>query len=399
MIKRSRFIPAIMAVSILFLPAFIFAQSGRNSEPSAANTTQEKQGTPTPTNAANPDKVKLILSSGFENFVKDLNDNGKLGYRLEKSLSYGGEGIKQSYAAVLRLDAGNAYEYDWLSSPNRNLLDLRLNSQAKKGFNFVNSFALTLCSDEAREAAADPTVGTLSIFRFLKGDAFLLERKNGSTTQSKEYKIFTGKIGPGKNPKETIQAALDSAPQGFRPVQILFSKEGWLGFRVSVLLEKNLPDDNNAPKIEYRFVKEVSGFDKAVNALAAQGFRFLAGRRVGMVKFALMAKQANETTSYSFVDDEKYAREFDKTIAQGNSYYGVMAGDLSCDSTEVVNQKLVFAQNSGGQKHEYKIYNVFNAKTGNQPTVSPVEFQRLLSENYQVRDLFYSGGLNVIFEK
>jgi hypothetical protein len=390
-----------MAVSILFLPAFIFAQSGRVSEPTVTTKVQEKQETPTPTptNTANLDKVKLILSNGFENFVKDLNDNGKLGYRLEKSLSYGGEGIKQSYAAVLRLDAGSTYEYDWLSSPNRNLLDLRLNSQARKGFNFVNSFALTLCSDEAKEAAADPTVGTLSIFRFLKGDAFLLERKNGSTTQSKEYKIFTGKIGPGKNPKETIQAALDDAPQGFRPVQILFSKEGWLGFRVSVLLEKNLPDDNNAPKIEYRFVKEVSGFDKAVNALAAQGFRFIASRRVGMVKFALMAKQANEATSYSFIDDEKYAREFDKTIAQGNSYYGVMAGDLSCDSTEVVNQKLVFAQNSGGEKHDYKIYNVFNAKTNNQTAVSPAEFQRLLSENYQVRDLFYSGGLNVIFEK
>lgn len=389
-----------VSVSIFALQSFVFAQSGRNAEPTVTTKAQEKQEslTPTPTNTANLEKVKLILSSGFENFVRDLNDNGKLGYRLEKSLSYGGEGLRQSYAAALRLDAGNAYEYDWLSSPNRNLLDLRLNYQAKKGFNFVNAFALTLCSDEAKEAGGDPTVGTISILHFLKGDAFLLERKNGSTTQNKEYKVFTGKIGPGKNPKETIQAALDAAPQGFRPVKILFSKEGWLDFRVSVLLEKNLPDDST-PKIEYRFVKEVSGFDKAVNALAAQGFRFIAGRRVGMVKFALMAKQANEATAYSFVDDEKYVKEFDKTIAQGNSYHGLMAGDLSCDSTEVANQKLVFAQTSGGEKHEYKIYNVFNAKTSNQVTGSLVEFQRLVGENYQVRDLFYSEGLNVVFEK
>lgn len=43
-------------------------------------------------------------------FVNDLNDNGSLGYRLEKSLSYGGEGAIQSYAAVMRLDAPNKYE-------------------------------------------------------------------------------------------------------------------------------------------------------------------------------------------------------------------------------------------------------------------------------------------------
>lgn len=70
-------------------------------------------------------------------FVNDLNDNGSLGYRLEKSLSYGGEGAIQSYAAVMRLDAPNKYEYDWMSSPDKRLLEERLNYQAKKAFNFA----------------------------------------------------------------------------------------------------------------------------------------------------------------------------------------------------------------------------------------------------------------------
>src|SRR5262245_33690792 len=91
------------------------------------------------------EKVKLIISTGMATFVRDLNDNGKLGYRLENSLSYGGEGLTQSYAAVLRLDAPNKYEYDWMSSPDKRLLEGRLNAQAKHGFNFVNAYAITYC--------------------------------------------------------------------------------------------------------------------------------------------------------------------------------------------------------------------------------------------------------------
>ena len=97
--------------------------------------------------SAQSDKVKLIISTGMENFVRDLNDNGKAGYRLENSLNFGGEGATQSYAAVLRLDAPNKYEYDWISSPDKKLLEGRLNYQAKKGFNFANAYAITYCSD------------------------------------------------------------------------------------------------------------------------------------------------------------------------------------------------------------------------------------------------------------
>ena len=39
-----------------------------------------------------------------------------------------------------------------------------------------------------------------------------------------------------------------------------------------------------------------------------------------------------------------------------------------------------------GKQHEYKI-------------ATSDEFQRLISDGYQVKDPFYSGGLMVIFEK
>src|ERR1051325_8041177 len=111
------------------------------------------------------EKVKLITSTGLEDFVKSLNDNGKLGYRLDKSLNYGGEGPTQSYAAVLHLDAPNKYEYDWMSSPNKKLLEDRLNYQAKKGFNFANAYALTYCSKEKSEEKTNRTPGESLILR------------------------------------------------------------------------------------------------------------------------------------------------------------------------------------------------------------------------------------------
>lgn len=59
-------------------------------------------------NSQETEKVKLMLSTGIESFVKDLNDNGKRGYRLENSVSYGGEGITQNYAAIALREAGTA---------------------------------------------------------------------------------------------------------------------------------------------------------------------------------------------------------------------------------------------------------------------------------------------------
>jgi hypothetical protein len=353
----------------------------------------------TPAASAPLEKVKLITSTGIESFVKDLNDNGRLGYRLDRSLSYGGEGPAQSYAAVVRLDAPNKYEYDWMSSPDKRLLEERLNFQAKNGFNFANAYALTYCSPTKWEENPNAASNSL-ILRLNKGDAFLLERRNGETAQTREYKVFIAKVRLGDSAEKTIQAGLDdAAPQGFRPVKILFARQGLLDFSVSVLTERTL-SDNNSAKTEYRFLKKTSGLPNDMNALAAQGFRFVTGRRVGMVGMMLMDKRASDATTYTMIDEKKYAKEFDKTVASGNSYEAVMTGDLTCGSTEVENERLVFAQNAGGEKRQYKIATISLTKAGAAAAPeSLTEFQRLVSDGYQVKDLFYSGGLNVIFEK
>jgi hypothetical protein len=341
------------------------------------------------------EKVKLITATGIETFVNDLNDNGKLGYRLENSLSYGGEGLTQNYVAVLRLDAPNKYEYDWMSSPDKKLLEGRLNFHAKKGFNFATAYAITACSDGPSD---EPPHETL-VLRLKKGDAFLLERRNGNDDQTREYKVFIAKVRLGDSAEKNIQAGLDAAaPEGFRPVKILFARQGLLDFSVSVLAERNLTD-TNAPKIEYRFLKKTSGLPDDMNKLATQGFRFITGRRVGMVGMVLMDKRASDATKYTMIDRKKYLKEFDKTIALGNSYSAIMMGDLTCGSTESENERLIFEQNSTGKPHEYKITTIAFTKPGTPHPDSLIEFQRLVRDGYRIKDLFYSGGLNVIFER
>jgi hypothetical protein len=349
--------------------------------------------------SAQLEKVKLITSTGIDGFVKDLNDNGSLGYRLDKSLSYGGEGPTQSYAAVLRLDAPNKYEYDWMSSPDKKLLEGRLNFQAKKGFNLANTYALTYCSGGTSEEQANPMSPESLIVRLNKGDAFLLERRNGNTEQTREYKVFIAKVRLGDSAEKTIQSGLDlAAPKGFRPIKILFARQGLLDFSVSVLTERSLSDNTNS-KTEYRFLKKSSGLPKDMNALAAQGFRFITGRRVGLIGLVLMDKRASDATTYTMIDEAKYAKEFEKTTAAGNSYEAIMTGDLTCGSSEVENERLLFTNNPGGDKRQYKITTIALTKTGTLDPGSLNEFQRLVADGYQVKDLFYSGGLNLIFEK
>jgi hypothetical protein len=380
--KKSTLTFVLILTNLLFLPAFVFGQSGRTMPPPQPLPAAQQ------TDWTKLEKFKLVLADGFDNFIGELNNNGKSGYRLEKILNYGGEGEEQSFAAILRLD-GQIYEYDWISSPNKNFIESRLNYKARAGFTLADAIALTVCGESREENDRDESTVAADILRLTKGDVFLFEKKAAATIRSKEYKVFVGKIGLGKNPTQVLQTALDGAPAGFRPVKILFNKSGLADFAVSILLEKDL-DDKNPSKIEYKLVKEVNGFEKEVNALAAQGFRLVSGRRIGLVKLALMIRESNTATRYTFIDKEKYAKEFDKAIAQGNVFDTVTAGDLTCDAADTTNEKLVFMQSDAAKK-DYKILKINGQATDDVKT--------LLDENYQIKDLFFYKGVNLIFEK
>ena len=168
------------------------------------------------------------------------------------------------------------------------------------------------------------------------------------------------------------------------------------------MAERDL-DEAAPPKVEFEVVKEVLGFEDEVNRLAAVGARYVVGGRVDWVKVAVLARQAADATAYTFKDPHQHRKEFPRMVAAGNSYVGLMEGDLTCEY-EVVGQKLVFARDAAGAPaRAYKILEISDHKTARKPGVltnaAVSELESLLAEGFRVRDMLYTYGLYVILEK
>lgn len=395
--KAVRFFSFLMSASLLALPAFIFAQSGKKIDQPAPIV----EAVPKKTSDEAKPAVQIVLANDFSRYIEELNKLGSLNYRVEKAFNYGGDAADaQKFAAVLRLDEAT-YEYDWLTSPNKKFIESRLNAKAEQGFNAVQILPLSSCIDGItleRDQTAIPAANE-ALLRLTKGDVFLLERRNGKTAKTKEYKVIIGKIGLGKSPTTEIQTALDNTPAGFQPFKILFDKSGTFDFAVSVLLEKDLRNENTE-KIQYRFLKDVNGFEKEVNTLANSGFQLIAGRRIGLVKFALLAKVPGEAVSYILVDADKYEKEMAKKVTSANPYKGMFLGDTSCDEPETKNGKLVFAQTADtNQKFDYKFLRLSGKNVYPTDGDSVAALNKLLAQDYRVRDIFYADGATLILEK
>lgn len=374
---------------ICFLP--IFAQIGSKTVQNVGATSDKKS----------LEQVQIVISEDFTQFIEELNKFGKLGYRVEKAFNYGGDSGAYSprFAAVLRIDSETFYEYDWMTSPNRRFIESRLNAKAANGYYVVHTLAATGCYEKESENDKIEFPAPEIMKRLTKGDIFLLERPLGKSVQVKEYKVFTGKIGIGKSPTTELQTALDNAPAGFHPFKVLFNKAGTFDFSVSVLLEKDLKNEN-AEKIQYKFFKDVNGFEKEINSFAQNGFQLIAGRRIGLIKFALLAKVPGDATSYILLDADKYQKEFDKKITSGNVYKGMFLGDTSCGEPETVGAKLVFARTADQSlKPEYKFLKLTVKSNLSVNDTIIADLKKLLDEDFFIRDIFYADGPVLIMEK
>jgi hypothetical protein len=395
-----------LAASLLLLQSHALSQSGRKPPP--PKTVPGMRPAPTPIDDTDFDQVKVVVSEGVYNFVEALNEQGRLGYRLEKTVSYGDPLNYRKYAAVLHLDPGHSYEYVSDSVPeDRRRYGDPLNHHARRGYSLVHAYALTHC--RTVDVSLDPnypndTSPRQELQAVQRSNVLLFMRRDAAGRQTKEYRVFTGLFTMDGGQKKELQAGLDAAPPGFRPVRLLFSGAGPDTFYVTVVAERDL-DEAAPPKVEYRLVKEVFGFEDEVNRLAAAGSRYVDGGRIQFVKLALLERQAGGADAYTFLDDSGDPKRFDREVAAGDSYAGLLVGDLTCTSdSRLFLQKLVFARDAGGgPAREYKVLKLADLKlaglTGLLPAAAVSELRRLLADGFRVRDLFYSHGLYAILEK
>lgn len=399
----------LLSASLLLLHADAAAQSGRTARRPKTLPGMQPAAAPAPVDYTHYDKVKVVVARGMSDFVKTLNEQGRLGYRLEKTVNYGDPkqsrnvNESQRYAAVLHLDPGHTYDYAsdplWEDSKYSG----PLNYYPGRGYGLAHAYAVAQCRVvDVYDYTAPSDSATRQEIQAEKGNVLLFMRRDGAETQTKEYRAFKGQFALDGGQKKELQAALDAAPPGFKPVRVLFSGAGPQVFYVTVLSERDL-NEPAPPKVEYQLVKEVFGFEEEVNRLAAAGARYVGGGRIDSIKLAVLAREAGGATAYTFKDDHQYQKEFPRMVAAGNRYVGLMPGDPSCDY-ELVRQKLVFARDAGGaHAREYKILEISDHKTAKQPGVltnaGVPELQRLLADGFRVRELFYSNGLYAILEK
>ena len=144
-------------------------------------------------------------------------------------------------------------------------------------------------------------------------------------------------------------------------------------------------------------VKETGDLAKEITRLAAEGAGYVGGGRNGAFKVALLARRSPGTTDYTFLDDDKAAQGFDKLVAAGYSYQGMMKGDLHCESEEMVSQKLVFARDAASPARRYKLLSLPEPKPGRPTPAALSELQRLAGENFSQGHLYARAPR--IFEK
>ena len=390
-----------LLIAALALAITASAQSGKKgvqtSPTPSVNSTPEKQNKTSPY-IEPKEEFQFVLAGSLDRYLEELNKLGKLKYRVAKAFNYE-TGNSQKFAAVLKFDPEGPFAYDLMSSPNRRFIESRLNAKARLGFYVTHILPLTGCGEEEAEKDTVEFPTAELLFDLWKGDVFLLEKYAGQSVPVKEYKVLTGKLNVGKSPTKDLQAALDGAPAGFHPFKVLFNKSGLFDLSISVLLEKDLRREN-PEKIQYKFLKDVNGFEKEINTHAQNGFQIVAGRRIGLYKLALLAKIPGEVVSYILLDADKYQKEFDKKITSGNLYKGMFHGDSTCDDIETIGGKLVFAQTAdGGEKYEYKFLKLSEKDLSSTDDAANNDFRKHLADGYRVRDIFYANGVVAILEK
>lgn len=391
----------LVGACVLASQALAPAQSGRRQPPQLSpvpTPTPAHVPRPTPVDTNGLERVRLVVSRGLDAFAADLNEQGRLGYRVEQAVGYGERG-GGTYAAVLRLDPGHTYEYAQDRMPADMSYGQPLDYHARRGYSLVESFAVAQCP-EPRYGERDPTEEILyNVLGPPKTNEFLFMRRDGAAEQTREYRHYTGYVGWRENIKETVQAAIDEAPPGFRPVRLLFDGPYFAAFGVSVVLERDLGERDPA-KLKYHVVKEARDLVKEINQLAAEGGRYVVGGRIGPHKVALVAERGPGAGDYTFVDDNKSSeKRLGQLVAAGYTYQGLMGGDLNCDYADLVSQKLVFAREAAGPQRQYRILDIPEPKRGRPAPPALAELQRLTGEGFQIRDFFYSYGLKVLLEK
>ena len=407
----------ISAVLIFLHAALVFAQAPvatpKPGEPEkrtvfTSRETDEK---------GNPIEYRYMMAVGITPFIEEAKKLGSQGYRLEHVAIASQTGAvtaepspwKFKYmelAGVFKLNKPNTYEYDWFDAAVPGEIVGKITKPAESGFYYRDAvFASddTKCSGDLFGGLLNTTLDMIDSIRaancWASGGIYFLERKNGEAGK-REYQVHIGKLGWGKNPTEEVQAGIENTARlGFRPVALGKMKKG-MNYAFYAVVEKI--GEGEPVKTQYKFFKSEMSFSKKLNVMAQEGYRIKFSGTFGALENALLEKEENaKPVLYKWVD------------ASGKSHEQELAAVLAGGARfAIVNREaedLIF-EDRPGEKYEYKVLMMTpevikpTKKNPNPPAAKTQEqifseFDAALAEGFIIRDVFYSAGTKVLFER
>lgn len=375
-------------------------------------------------NVEKTDTYVYIPPSPVPNFIAKLNACGKKGFRLEMTTKFHLTDEPEYFAnvhpaAILRLDEGNSYQYDWFEAMTPGEIVTRINYRAKNGFYFRDVVAYSIFENEGPDISEDKDLNQLdkliSILAYghppVNGNIFLLEKKNDLVPRI-EHRVISGNAAPKKKPRAELEEQIEEKlKQGFRPVSIFLSGSNrWTTEIPSILLEKiENPGAESDAVAEGEFPQykvigaPLSGsFDKKINIAAKEGYRILETAW----NIALMIKNEKNAPALFY----KRVKPKKESIVQKVS-------DLSNKDTiyretgkiDTIERMLFFEGRlaDAGERREFRIVRLSEGDLEEKPERSNKERMRkgleelkqLVREGFVIRDLFFSDGINAILQR
>lgn len=362
-------------------------------------------------------KYRLIQSKPIKNFVKELNELGKLGYKLkliERNSEVSPPEFRDAIEimGIVELKEGDTFEYEWFQSLTLDDFVEQVSPKAEIGFYFSNRIGYSIRKNPY-EGLPEPKAekGTtkrdeeelkknVELIKRLTSQEpvdlslFILERKN-KIIRSISFKfataipttsIFGTSVIEVNKIEETLAKSMSEInTEDYFPVAMFFSSKV---FKTRV---SRLPTVLFQNKTEDKIVE--NSFDKvgADEEKKTQG-----GKRLSINEKLALAAKKDGKGAYFWLEPQK--KDFLTTISKISD----AGARYSPSQTRLTSDGIIFEKPliDDGKRFEYKVVSSRQTPSKYGTSDSSIyEFNDLINQGFQPRALFYNDGMNILFEK
>ena len=368
-----------------------------------------------------------VEPQNIKKFISNLNDLGKLGYKLKAVERYTKfdppeDFRKLKIAGIVERNEGNTYEYTWFNTLTLPDFIAKIDAPAKEGFYFSQLVHYSLFVPENTSLDSGSIESSLETIRRgvsqdpEDGSIFILERKNDfrdptelsiAAPRSTRKSLLGGSVINKKESAETLdQAIADIDTRSYQPVAAFFSSaqfETRISHLQTVLFQNTWEYNHRKVCPNYKIVRASqfeTSFVRLMSLASSVGYEI-----VVLGRLCAVVLETGTRVSYQWLKpSEKKFEQNLINLSNAGARFKINGIDGFMQNI------LVFEQMP--RKPE-KIYLYKTLKLTNQPrkvkgmeelqTITPPEeikkFEEFQQQGYRAVSLFYKDGMTILLEK